>query len=130
MAPEKSYDISIWMKLMIGDFLKETMTLNTEMVGAYTLLSIRYWTHGPLKDDPEILASITKLSTERFNEMKDALAQLFDIRDGKWHHAGWDYLREEAADYKQKRSAAAKYAASIRWPKDNDLSPGLGPLRG
>ena len=85
MAQKRKYDTGIWMKLMIGDFLKETMPLNTETVGAYILLSLRYWTHGPLKDDPNVLARLTKLSVERFKEIQPDLVEFFEVEGGQWH---------------------------------------------
>jgi len=125
MAKKKVYDTGIWMKLMIGDFLKETMPLNTETVGAYILLSLRYWTHGPLRDDDNFLSQLTKLPVDRFKEVKPDLAELFEVIDNKWHHNDLDYLREEAAEFKKKKSEAGRKGANKRWKKDegdnNDL---------
>lgn len=120
MAQKRKYDTGIWMKLMIGDFLKETMPLNTETVGAYILLSLRYWIHGPLKDDSTFLAQLTKLSVERFKEIRPELEELFEVKDGQWHHEGLDFLREEAAEYKKKKSEAGRKGAKVRW-KDNKV---------
>jgi|TARA_B100001971_G_C18201660_1_gene545008 uncharacterized protein YdaU (DUF1376 family) len=119
MARKRTYDTGIWMKLMIGDFLKETMPLNTETVGAYTLLSLRYWTHGPLKDAPSFLAQITKLPIERFKELQPDLAELFEINDDQWHHEGLDFLREEAAEHKRKKSEAGRKGAYAKWGKND-----------
>ena len=117
MTRKRKYDTGIWMKLMSGDFLKETMPLDTETVGAYILLSLRYWIHGPLKNDTTFLARITKLSGERFKEVQPELEELFEVKDGQWHHEGLDYLRVEAAEYKQKKSEAGIKGANIRWNK-------------
>ena len=118
MAKKKPYDTGIWMKLMIGDFLKETMPLNTETVGAYILLSLRYWTHGPLKDDPRVLAQITKLPIESFKTLHLDLAELFEVKGDQWHHEGLDFLREEAAEYKRKKSEAGRKGSDKRWNKN------------
>ena len=112
------------MKLMIGDFLKETMPLNTETVGAYILLSLRYWTHGPLKDDPNFLAQLTKLPVERFNDLKPELAELFELKDDRWHHDGLDYLRIEAAEFKKKKHEAGVKGANKRWGKNKNADDG------
>lgn len=117
---KRKYDTGIWMKLMIGDFLKETMPLNTETIGAYILLSLRYWTHGPLKDDPVVLAHLSRLPVDRFQEIQPDLTDLFDVNDGKWHHEGLDHLREEAAEFKKKKSEAGTKGANKRWGKGKD----------
>ena len=118
MAQKREYDTGIWMKLMIGDFLKETMPLNTETVGAYTLLSLRYWTHGPLRNEPSFLAQLSKLPLDRFKEIQADLAELFEVKDDLWHHEGLDYLREEAVEFKKKKSEAGRKGANKRWGKD------------
>ena len=117
---KRKYDTDIWMKVMIGECLKETMPLNTETVGAYFLLSLRYWTHGPLKDDPQFLAQLTKLSAERFKDISPDLSQIFKIKEGKWTHEGFDFLREEAAEFKKKKTEAGIKGANKRWGKDKD----------
>jgi uncharacterized protein YdaU (DUF1376 family) len=124
MARKRTYDTGIWMKLMIGDFQKETMPLDTETVGAYILLSLRYWTHGPLKDDPNFLARLTKLPVERFKELQPDLAELFEVKGDQWHHEGLDFLREEAAEYKRKRSEAGRKGADKRWNKNKSEDGG------
>jgi len=124
MARKRTYDTGIWMKLMIGDFLKETMPLNTETVGAYILLSLRYWTHGPLKDDPNVLAQLTKLPVEHFKELQPNIVELFEVKDDQWHHEGLDFLREEAAEYKKKKSEAGRKGADKRWNKNKNEDGG------
>ena len=118
MAQKRKYDTGIWMKLMIGDFLKETMPLNTETVGAYILLSLRYWTHGPLKNDPKFLAQLTKLPEDQFGQIQPDLAELFEVNDDLWLHEGLDFLREEAAEFKRKKSEAGRKGANKRWNND------------
>ena len=125
MAQKRVYDTGIWMKLMIGDFLKETMPLNTETTGAYILLSLRYWTHGPLKDDPNFLAQITKLPVDRFKEVQSDLEELFNVSDGQWQHEGLDFLREEAAEYKRKKSEAGRKGSDKRWNKNRKEEQGV-----
>jgi uncharacterized protein YdaU (DUF1376 family) len=124
MTRKRKYDTGIWMKLMIGDFLKETMPLDTETVGAYILLSLRYWIHGPLKNDTTFLARITKLSGERFKEVQPELEELFEVKDGQWHHENLDYLRVEAAEYKKKKSEAGIKGSNRRWGKINQIEEG------
>jgi len=127
MGAKRPYDTGIWLKLVIGDFLKETAPLSTEAIGAYILLATRYWTHGPLKDDDSMLARLTRLSIEQFAEICDDLAQLFEIRDGYWRHEGWDSLRAEAAEHKRKKTDAARKAANQRWERERQKNTEPAP---
>jgi uncharacterized protein YdaU (DUF1376 family) len=118
MTQKRKYDTGIWMKLMIGDFLKETMPLNTKTVGAYILLSLRYWSKGPLRNDTKFLAQLAKLPEDKFKEIQPDLAELFEVNDDLWLHEGLDFLREEAAEYKKRKSEAGTKGAIKRWGKD------------
>ena len=89
----------IWMPLFIGDYLADTMRLTTEQHGAYLLLLMEYWRSGPLPDDDEELASIAKLSPERWAHQRVKIERFFQIETGKkWHHKRADSEMLSAAN--------------------------------
>jgi len=67
----------VFMPLMIGDFLRDTMRLDTEQQGMYLLLLIEYWSKGPLPDDPRILQKICKISGHIFSKNFQISAKFF-----------------------------------------------------
>ena len=56
------------MPVYIGDYLADTMHLNTEQHGAYLLLLFHLWRRGVLHDDDVLLAKITGLDKERLEQ--------------------------------------------------------------
>lgn len=76
-----------WMPVYIGDFLADSMHLNTEQSGAYLLLIFHYWRHGgPLRDDDATLASVTRLSPARWRKHRAAISSFFNVSNGLWSH--------------------------------------------
>lgn len=80
-----------YMPLCVGDYLSDTQGLTTEQHGAYFLLILHYWSTGQaIEDDDETLASITRLSNERWNVrstgVRTKLQRFFQIKDGYWFH--------------------------------------------
>jgi uncharacterized protein YdaU (DUF1376 family) len=68
----------IWMPLHIKDYLGDTMRLNTLQHGAYLLLLMEYWTHGPLPDDDDVLCVIARMDRQKWDaEVSDAIRPYF-----------------------------------------------------
>ena len=106
------------MPLYIGDFLRDTTGLDTEMIAEYILLYVAIWTKaGPLPDDNERLARICRMTTERFIETREELSSLFDVRDGGWSHD--DLLAERAkwVETRRKKKAAGRVGGNAMWAK-------------
>lgn len=104
-----SLDVGIWMPIKCGDFLKETMALDAEAVGALVRLLLYLWTHGvkPLQDD-DSLSRITGVPLGRWrNKVRAAVAHVFVIENGMWRLPA---LEEEYAKATANRAAARRKA--------------------
>jgi uncharacterized protein YdaU (DUF1376 family) len=104
------------MPFYIGDYLRDTGRLTTEGHGAYVLLIFDYWTSGgPLPDDDDQLAAISKLSPAQWRRLRPILAHFFTIADGQWRHGRIDLEIAIASGVTSSRSKAGKEGAIARW---------------
>lgn len=74
------------MPLYIGDYLKDTMRLNTMEHGAYMLLLMDYWVNGAPPDNDDTLAKIARTTAKEWAKMRLTLAAYFQVQDGFWFH--------------------------------------------
>lgn len=95
----------IWMPLYIGDYLSDTMRLTTEQHGAYLLLLMEHWMQGPIPDDDETLAAVTKLSIERWQKTRGLLLGYFSVSSGFWTHKRVVEEKAKAEAFKAKQRA-------------------------
>lgn len=107
----------VFMPLMIGDFLRDTMRLDTEQQGMYLLLLIEYWTHGPLPDDARILQKICKISGHIFSKKFPDIRQIFLEKDGALHHPDMDEAKARAIALHESLSVAGKKGVEARRSK-------------
>jgi uncharacterized protein YdaU (DUF1376 family) len=105
----------IWMPLYIGDHLGRTMHLSTCDHGAYVLLQIHYWMHGPIQDDDVRLARIARLSSNDWVIAKTSLSCLFRIEDGFWYDDYLEPLKIRQRALAARASAGAQAANRVRW---------------
>jgi len=105
-----------YIQLYVSDYLADTAHLTTEEHGAYLLLIFNYWQTGkPLRADR--LASIARLSNERWTDVEQVLNEFFDVQDGKWYHARIDADLEMVNETVEKKSKAGKASAASRKAK-------------
>jgi uncharacterized protein YdaU (DUF1376 family) len=105
-----------WMPLYIGDYLADTMHLNTGEHGAYLLLIMSYWRSGtPLPDDDKSLAGICKATTRQWKEMKPALGAFFSVEDGVWRHKRIDAELEKAGNISATRRDVGARGGAAKW---------------
>lgn len=101
-----------FMPFYIGDYMRDTLRLSTLHHGAYLLLLCAYWADGgPLGDDDESLAAITRLSMADWKRARAVLGKLpfFDVRDGRWHQKRADEeIAKAVASYERRRAAGEK----------------------
>lgn len=118
--------VDIWMPLSIGDYLADTSHLNTTQHGAYLLMLMHYWRKGPLPNNPETLANITKLSIDAWSIHQAVLMEFYIIGDdGLLHQKRADKEREEALVKKGKSTERAKSAAAARWSNAPSNASGM-----
>jgi uncharacterized protein YdaU (DUF1376 family) len=116
----------IWMPLYIGDYLADTMHLNTQQHGAYLLLLFHLWRRGSLPDDDTALAKISGLSTKEWNGTRPVLEPYFKVNAGLWQHNRVERERVRIAERQEKCGARARTAAQRRWDKHAaSMSQGL-----
>ena len=105
------------MPLYIGDYLADTMHLNTQQHGAYLLLLFHLWRRGSLPDDDTALAKITGLSAKEWNSTRPVLEPYFRVNEGVWQHNRVERERVRIAARQEKHGVRAKTAARKRWDK-------------
>lgn len=96
------------MPLYIGDYLRDTLHLNTTQHGAYLLLIFAYWTTGPLIDNDEGLATIAKLLPKEWQKNRPTLERFFEVKDKFWHHKRVDSELEFAKVLTERRIEAGR----------------------
>jgi uncharacterized phage protein (TIGR02220 family) len=105
----------VWMPLYIAKYLADTQRLTTEGHGAYLLLIMDYWMAGPLPDDDEQLAAVTKMGIKEWKRMRLKLEPFFRVVDGRWRHKRIDAEKGGAQDNIEKKSKAGIAGAAKRW---------------
>lgn len=94
-----------WMPLVIAAYLADTQALSTEGHGAYLLILMAYWINGgPLPDDDDEFAAITKLGTEGWRRWRPKMERFFVVEGGFW--------RQKRADL-ELDTARARHAAHV-----------------
>jgi uncharacterized protein YdaU (DUF1376 family) len=135
---------NIWMPFYIGDYLADTTGLSTEQHGAYLLLIFAYWTNrGPLPDDDDELAQITRLDKKTWIKHRPRLAKFFQITNAPsiaqamprnataqasfWHHPRIDKEMHRVSLNSVSNSQKAKKAAKARWSDAPSNAPECQP---
>lgn len=102
-----------YMQFYVADYLADTAHLTTEEHGAYLLLLFSYWQTGkPLKADR--LASIARLSNERWTNVERTLSEFFHVQKGVWIHFRVEADLEKVAKKSKKNSESGKASAKAR----------------
>lgn len=109
-----------YMQLYVADYLADTAHLSTEEHGAYLLLIFNYWQRGkPLPNNDKRLAMISRLSNERWADVKETLIEFFNVTPTEWKHERIERdligvnSKSSAASIAGKASAEAKKAKKL-----------------
>ena len=100
-----------WFPFYVGDYLRDTSRLTTEQHGAYLLLLFDQWANGPLPDDDLQLASIARLSVDRWLQVRPSLERFFRHEKGAWENRRVEIERDRAKGI----SVARKKAGKASW---------------
>lgn len=102
-----------YMQLYVADYLADTAHLTTEEHGAYILLLFSYWQTGkPLRQDR--LASVARLSNERWTDVERTLKEFFHVAKDTWTHFRVEADLEKVGSKSKKNSDAGKASAKAR----------------
>lgn len=102
-----------YMQLYVADYLADTAHLTTEEHGAYLLLLFSYWQTGkPLRADR--LASVSRLSNERWADVERTLNEFFHVESGTWTHFRVEADLEKVGSKSKNNSEAGKASARAR----------------
>lgn len=104
----------IWMPFYVADYLADTMHLSAAEHGGYLMLILHYWRTGPIPNDPERLANISRLGNAWGNASSTLLA-FFEQEDGMLIHRRVEREKQEALSNKCRNEARARAGAAKRW---------------
>lgn len=114
-------DATIWMPLYIGDLQAKFTRLSSEQVGATLFLMMDFWKNGPIPSEPNILMSVTKLTSPKTKSLITTLKilNLFEEVDGFIQSNYITTLKEQAILNQKMKSERGKLAAQARWNKSS-----------
>jgi uncharacterized protein YdaU (DUF1376 family) len=112
----------IWYPRYVGDYHRDTMHLSTLQHGAYCLLIDAYWINqGPLPDNDQQFANITKMSLSDWSAIRSVISKFFTQEGSElskcpvWRHKRVEIEIEKARKQKDAKSLAAKNTNLKRW---------------
>ncbi|MDY6511726.1 hypothetical protein [Acinetobacter faecalis] len=114
-------DATIWMPLYIGDLQAKFTRLSSEQVGATLFLMMDFWKNGPIPSEPNILMSVTKLTSPKTKSLITTLKilNLFEEVNGFIQSNYITTLKEQAILNQKMKSERGKLAAQARWNKSS-----------
>ncbi len=121
-------NLTIWMPLYVGDYLRETRHFNAQEHGAYMLLLMAHWVRGEdgLPSSNKLLAFMASCTQSQWSKVRPTLEPLFTVTDTAWHHPRLMIEIQKRAS----KSAAARKNALKRWNKteeNHDTTPHTKP---
>ena len=104
-----------WMPMYWGDYVKDTLHLNTFQHGCYMLLIAAYWIRGgPLPDDPKYLARVCRTTADKLARYGNPVLAMFCCRDGLLVHKRVEKELLRSSVRSASASASAQQRARVR----------------
>ena len=105
----------IWMPLNPGDYLKDTMHLDTAEHGAYLLLLMQAWVRGgSLPNDQEQLRRMTRMSPEQWAASSATLLAFFTDAGAELRHKRIDADLAKAQAFRDEQARKSRLAVEAR----------------
>jgi uncharacterized protein YdaU (DUF1376 family) len=108
-----------------AEYLADTPHLTTEQHGAYLLLLINYWQRGKALDNSnERLSHVVKMPLDKWLEVKDSLAEYFEVDGDSWTHGRMEFdlqlvqAKSIMASYAGRKSGEARKGTTVERPFD------------
>lgn len=102
-----------YIQLYVADYLADTMHLSTEEHGAYLLIIMNYWQTG--KPVPKKrLASVARLSSDRWISVEESLNEMFNDTGTHWEHSRIEADLLMVKESQEQRSKAGRASAEAR----------------
>ena len=112
-------DLTIWMPIYWGDYLRDTAHLSTVEHGGYMLLIAHYWTTGkPLPSADDRLRRITRMDRRDWLASRSALLAFFTPDGDTLRHKRVDAEIARSSVKSAKRKIAGSEGAKRRWQND------------
>lgn len=112
-----------YMQLYVADYLADTAHLTAEEHGAYLLLIMNYWQRGKaLNNSNERLATVARVSNDRWTDVKQTLSEYFEIDGDTWVHHRIEADLDFVNNQQKQRSEAGKRSAKARKNKASERS--------
>jgi len=114
-----------WFPFYVADFLssRRTRTMDAEQVGVYLLLLCEQWDHGPIPDDPDEIADITRTKPGS-SQASAVLQRCFTLTDEGWVNERLEEVRTEQ-EAKSARLSEAGRRGGVKSGKARGSKPGL-----
>ena len=124
---EKKNDVSIWMPLFIGDWLKDTMDMTTIEKGAYASLLVNMWINkGYVFNSAKSIRLITGLNPRQYSKVWPKLRPFFDLTETSFLcHTKMLAEYQKAIKNKETATNKATLAANERWKRKNQDAPSI-----
>ena len=109
-----------YMQLYVADYLADTAHLTIEEHGAYLMLIMNYWQRGkPLNNVNGRLATVLRVSNDRWISLETTLAEFFQIEGDIWHH---DRIDRELANVNRQQTQRVKAGKASAEARKNTAS--------
>lgn len=117
-----------WMPLYVADYIADTRRLSLVEHGAYLLLLMEYWRHGPLPDNDKELAAIVHADRRHWDKDIGPSVRRFFQRhdDGLLHQKRIDLERSKSVQLSNKRRDAVAQRRD-RMPSNADQTTNKEP---
>lgn len=121
-----------YFRVWISDYLKDTGDLSQSEHGAYFMLLLEYYAHGPVPDDPKRLYRICRAITQEDQVSVDTVAErFFPVNgDGRRHNKRADAEIAKARHAIEQMSEAGKRGVAERERRKHRRVPIREPITG